>query len=80
MSFLKFEEHPKPPERKTRIWTVVNTSEIILGKVKWWPAWRKYTFLPATDSVFDITCLREIADFLHTEQRKHMAALAVNKE
>lgn len=34
-----------------------------LGWIKWFGRWRKYSFFPATDAVFEETCLRDIADF-----------------
>ncbi len=50
---------------KTGIWIVLaKRGGGVLGKVKWFSRWRKYSFFPAQDCVFEQTCLREIAEFI----------------
>ena len=66
---LAFELQPKPTSRKTEIWNVVAQEEHRLGEVRWWPAWRRYTFHPDTGTLYDAGCLDEIARFC-SEQTK----------
>lgn len=35
-----------------------------LGVVKWYGSFRKYSFFPQPNIVFESTCLKDIADFL----------------
>ena len=70
MSYLSFNELNNPGH-KTRLWEVwANASDNILGKIRFWGAWRKYTFAPAQGTVFDASCMREIADFTEAETKK----------
>lgn len=36
----------------------------MLGQVKWYPGFRKYSFFPSSDIVFEQQCLKDIASFL----------------
>ena len=36
----------------------------IIGHIKWFGQWRKYTLFPTNDSIYEPTCLNEIADLL----------------
>lgn len=33
-----------------------------LGVIRWFARWRQYVFQPASDTVFNPVCMREIAD------------------
>ena len=62
-----------PPKAKTLTWFVINKdSEQAIGEIKWYGAWRRYSFFPFTDTVYEMTCLDDIAEFLReqTQQRK----------
>jgi hypothetical protein len=66
MSYLYFNELNTDAKIKTRLWEVMNTStDAVLGRIKFYGAWRKYIFQPLTNTLtlFDAKCLREIADF-----------------
>ena len=69
---LTFELQPKPEKRKTEIWTVVAQGEIRLGDVRWYAPWRRYTFNPDAETLYDPECLRRLATFCEgqTKQRK----------
>lgn len=73
--WIRFVEGSYAKPHATRIWAIVDTAGITIGWVKWWAAWRKYTFHPTVaHAVFDEACLRRIADFCEDETRKHKAA------
>lgn len=70
------EMRPVPaPDRKTSIWEVCSIQGgLSLGEVKWFAHWRQYTFWPAVGTIYDESCMREIADFVEAETKKHKAA------
>lgn len=83
-SYITFRrEHAQEIGRVTKIWTVyegVNHRGADLGQVRWFGRWRKYSFFPAPDMVFEETCLLEIAHFcsvatnFHKQKRTKAAA------
>ena len=57
---------------KTRIWEVLPEHSVIpLGTVKWFGRWRKYSFFPELNTVYEQDCLRDIAEFCETITRQH---------
>ena len=68
--FLEFVESPSLG-LKTKIFHVMNNSGEILGRVSFFPQWRKYIFTQyAPGIVFDSSCLENIAGFLEHETEK----------
>ena len=60
-----------PKTRKTKIWTVRSSETgYFLGWVKWHAPWRRYAFYPHGDTLFEETCMREIAQFLEDATRR----------
>jgi len=60
---------------KTKIWEVMSKEqESILGVIKWYGPWRRYSFFPQSDTRFEKTCLWDIADFCDEETKKHFEA------
>jgi hypothetical protein len=58
------------PKMKTHRWLVRTAGVAIdLGEVKWFGRWRQYVFFPLHETIFDKSCLRDIADFCE-EQTK----------
>lgn len=70
-SWIKFELVGLKP--KTRVWEVrANINDgILLGVVQWHSPWRKYCFFTIADVVFEQDCLRDIAEFIVEETKKH---------
>ena len=59
--FLEFQEVPTKPKRKTKLITVLNRrSGSSLGNIRWYSAWRQYTFEPRGLTVFNVGCLEDI--------------------
>ena len=55
------------PSGKTHIYTVRNRhSNTLIGMIRWWAPWRKYTFQPQSDTIWDADCLREVTNALDT--------------
>lgn len=58
--------------RKTDVLIVVSRrSEILLGTIKWWGAFRAYCFFPNQYTLFDAACLRDIATFCEDHTTAH---------
>ena len=64
------------PHPKTKVWRVVSKydGEPILGFIQWFPRWRKYSFFPNSDTIYEEVCLREIAEFCEVKTRQHKEA------
>jgi len=70
MTYIDFDEKPNPGH-KTRLWIVVNKNGgLPLGEIRFYPAWRKYTFWPAYQMLFDASCLQDIAKFLQDQTQE----------
>jgi len=50
-----------------------------LGTVKWYSTWRQYCFFPATKTIFNRNCLREVADYVSELTNSHLENLEFNK-
>jgi hypothetical protein len=62
--------------KKTRVWEVTAVaSDEILGRISFWGAWRKYVFHAGAGTLYDASCMREIADFTETENKNWRASL-----
>jgi hypothetical protein len=50
---------------KTKTFHVRNSeTKFVIGIIKWYGAFRKYSFFPTANCVFESKCLGDIADFL----------------
>lgn len=60
---------------KTRKFTVVtnDANKFILGEIKWYGPFRKYSFFPNGNTVFEATCMSGIVNFMNElmAERKH---------
>lgn len=67
IDFLLMEQKPK-----TQVWRVeTKEDKILLGIIKWLPRWRKYSFFPTENTVYENQCLKDIANFLEVLMNKH---------
>lgn len=62
------------PSAKTGRWKVEvcygpNIGDL-LGTIKWHAPWRRYCFFPESDTIFEITCLNDITDFICAISRR----------
>ena len=63
----KWVEFVLPPgqDPKTSIWHVVaKVDRTILGEIRWYGRWRGYAFFPWRDTLYEATCLNDIARFI----------------
>jgi len=76
---LKFELQPKRKGTRTEIWTVTDQEEYRLGEVRWYAPWRRYTFQPDAETLYDAKCLQRISDFCAEETFKRKRARALER-
>jgi hypothetical protein len=63
--YLVFRELPTDVGRKTKTYEVVSVaSNNPIGVVRWFSHWRKYVFAPYNETMYDESCLRDIAQFV----------------
>ncbi len=68
--YLRFEQVPPKPDRKTATWNVRSvSSDAHLGVIRWHGPWRQYTFWPAAQSLYNVDCLLDLADRVETCNR-----------
>lgn len=66
--------------KKTIVWEVRRKDgSAKLGRIGWYGAWRGYAFFPYKDCLFEQTCLRDIADFIEDQNKKHRLARKESK-
>lgn len=66
---------PPPRGCKTAAWVVLTIEdECVLGEVRWHSPWRKYTFQPEENTVFEQDCLSDIVAFLGRVNEHHREA------
>lgn len=66
MVFLQFTQQQS--KGKTNIWRV-GCNDAYLGIVKWYSGWRRYTFFPESNTLFDSNCLKEITSFIDEQMK-----------
>ncbi|MGH9747260.1 MAG: hypothetical protein ACRD59_14280 [Candidatus Acidiferrales bacterium] len=70
-SWINFQLEHRARGRKTDVWHVWSLDgRHHLGSVRWFSPWRKYSFWPARDTVFEQDCLRDLAAFIEAETVK----------
>jgi hypothetical protein len=71
--YLNFEEDDHYEGKTKRIVVVSKRHLDILGEIKWYGAWRQYTFWPAEKTIWNTQCMDDIILYikkLMDERRK----------
>ena len=78
---IQFAMTGRSPSGKTMVWVVQARAGRVgdeariggnyLGYVRWFARWRKYSFYPEPNCVFEDLCLREIAMFIEARTFEH---------
>lgn len=64
-----------PEGRKTSITAVLSRKwGYRLGTIKWYGAWRQYTFWPENGMIFNVECMQDIQNYIKelSEHRKEL--------
>lgn len=76
MAYLRF-DRVESFNGKTKKFSVVGqTSQTVLGEIRWFAPWRRYAFAPANGCLFDAGCMFEIVakiEHLMLERRRDKA-------
>lgn len=78
-TWIDFKHLGSSESGKTEIWEVVTTYDgggNALGQIRWHGAWRKYAFWPYPTTLFEPTCLRDLADFCDKQMAERKATRA----
>ena len=79
--WIRFVDEPTARGLKTRRWSVVMAQgNFRLGQVCWFGPWRKYSFYPDPATLFEATCLRDIAEFCEAQTKEHREKAKSNRE
>ena len=71
-AWVSFQLNDRRQGAKTDTWEVWGTVHSgHLGQVRWYAPWRKYSFFPAANTIWEQDCLRSIAVFIEWETQKH---------
>lgn len=64
--YIKIEESiVQQPGAKTKKYSIINKDYGgIIGVIKWYGPWRKYSFFPAPNCIFETQCLKDITSFI----------------
>jgi hypothetical protein len=70
--YIQFVDAGYSASGKTKIWDVatIEDQEDLLGEIRWFGSWRCYAFYPYDKTVFEKTCLRDIANFCEKQTLK----------
>jgi hypothetical protein len=66
--------------RRTLRWEVQGNDSALLGTVRWYGAWRQYTFDPTPGTTFNRDCLIDLANFLRRVNDEHKIAQRAEKD
>lgn len=61
--WIEFKETIAPGSTK-RFHVVTKDNGAIIAMIKWYPSWRKYSFFPYQNTVFETQCLKDIVSFI----------------
>ena len=61
---LRAQKYPRNPKRKTDGYGILSNGGDLLGEVHWFGRWRQYVFEPNVQTVFNDSCLTDLAAFL----------------
>lgn len=63
--WIEFQKQYGIPEKKTDTYLILTKdSGNCIGIIKWYAAWRKYSFFPNPNCVFETQCMRDIISFI----------------
>jgi len=64
--YLEFRFFAYSQTKVTSIWDVLSkNNKICLGWIKWHSSWRCYAFSPAKDTIFNVSCMQDIVNFIN---------------
>jgi hypothetical protein len=80
--WLEFEKTQRDKGKKTDFFYVNNkATNVTVGAIRWYGGFRKYVFEPNANTIFDASCLADIALFLNAlmDERKIIKPYSSNR-
>ena len=69
--WLRFRFFNYSQTRVTTIWEILSKDgKIYLGRIKWHAPWRCYAFFPEPHTLFNISCMQDITNFINKLMKK----------
>ncbi len=63
--WIEFMHIPQAGKMKTKVFAVINkATRDNIGQIRWYAPFRKYSFMPYPNTVYEQDCLRDIMDFI----------------
>lgn len=56
---------------KTKIFVVTDRHGGVLGEIKWFGRWRCYAFFPEIETIYNASCMTELAKFCDEQTKEH---------
>ena len=75
-TWLRFVLAPEQNPKTSVHLVLAKDGDAELGQVRWFGRWRRYAFFPAIGTIYEPTCLRDIADFCERQTLSHKAVKA----
>jgi len=67
--------------KKTKtFWIVTKEGNQHLGIIQWYAPWRKYSFFPKPDTVWETQCLKDVTAFIENLMVEHKKELQNRKK
>jgi hypothetical protein len=74
-AWIEFKEVSAPAATTAVFEVHSKETGFVLGSVKWFGQWRGYAYFPEPYTVYEPTCLRDVADFIEAHNEEHRARL-----
>lgn len=65
MSYILIKEVPNEGKNR-RFEILASKTQTVLGRIDYFHSWKKYVFMPAFQTLYDVVCLDEISEFIKT--------------
>lgn len=71
--FLNCGVIPGGKTNRYEVWSKGGEEELgdKLGEIRWFGRWRKYSWYPNADTIYEEVCMQEITDFLKQVNKEH---------
>lgn len=81
---IVFRSHGRTKGKKTNLYGVWPKDDLRnerpLGSIQWHGPWRRYAFSPLPNTIYEQTCMEEIAQFMREETREQLAAAKAKRK
>lgn len=69
--YMQVSDPVPSPSGKTQVWSIFDRRGTLIGTVSWYGPWRQYSFRPTAESIFNSSCMTELATFCAIKTKWH---------